>query len=430
MNRIKNYINLKETRITVLLLLLMMSTITVSAQTNNMSIPIKLQMKNCTRQKAIEEIEKQTNYKLVYNTRAFDDKQTVDFGETRPTVGKLLEKMLAGTYHNYKSDGNYIVIYKMTEVAADSQASDVAGCKLSGTVTSAGTGLPQKGATIEVVDAYGKRATCNAYGKFSIEGLSPGSHIVKLTSTDGTVVRYSEIVIPVNGDCKVALTVFDKIMVETKANDTLSIPKAESVAYFIPGGQIVKPSSSEAKSQYTFIPSGHIGKSYLPNTSVKTNLLVWGAVTPNVGMEFGLAPKWSVEVFAGYNPFKLSSNGVNRFWFIQPEARYWFCQRFEKHFMGIHALYGQYNIGDIKIPFTDRFEEYRYDGWAAGMGVSYGYHLPMSKRWAWEFTIGAGYVYLKYDKFRCFDCDEYRGNKSRHYLGPTKAGISLIYMIK
>lgn len=36
---------------------------------------------------------------------------------------------------------------------------------------------------------------------------------------------------------------------------------------------------------------------------------------------------------------------------VQPEAKYWFCIPFYKHFMGLHAHYGQYNGG---------FSKYRY----------------------------------------------------------------------
>jgi len=149
-----------------------------------------------------------------------------------------------------------------------------------------------------------------------------------------------------------------------------------------------------------------------------------------MAMEFGLSRKWTLDVAAVYNPWYFGNQSVNRFWLVQPEARYWFCNRFEKHFIGVHGIYGQFNIGNIKLPLIHTFDEHRYDGWGAGGGISYGYHLPMGKRWAWEFTVGLGYLYLKYDKYRCYDCDEHIRSKGRHYLGPTKAGISLILMLK
>ena len=71
-----------------------------------------------------------------------------------------------------------------------------------------------------------------------------------------------------------------------------------------------------------------------------------------------------------------------------------------------------------------------FEGWFAGAGVSYGYHLILSTRFSMEFTVGVGYAYLKYDKNRCTDCKKKLGEDDAHYFGPTRAGLSLVYMIK
>ena len=65
-----------------------------------------------------------------------------------------------------------------------------------------------------------------------------------------------------------------------------------------------------------------------------------------------------------------------------------------------------------------------------GGGISYGYHLLLSNRWSLEANIGAGYIRLHYDKFRCETCGEKVGTENRNYFGPTKAAISLIFLIK
>lgn len=84
--------------------------------------------------------------------------------------------------------------------------------------------------------------------------------------------------------------------------------------------------------------------------AVKTNLLYGGvARTPNLGVEIGLAPRWTLEVSGGYNPFNLqgsdSDNKKLVHWAAMPEFRYWTCQRFNGHFVGVHGLYGNYNSG-------------------------------------------------------------------------------------
>lgn len=207
----------------------------------------------------------------------------------------------------------------------------------------------------------------------------------------------------------------------------------KTTAYFIPSKQTdhtIRAFSDEPKTNYSLTPENRIGSGlYMPKAAVKTNLLYLATTTLNAGVEFGLAPKWTLDLSAAYNPFQLQKGGINLFWFVQPEARYWFCQRFEKHFIGLHGIYGRFNIGEVDF-LTNTFKNHRYKGWGAGAGLSWGYHLPMSKHWAWEFTVGAGVVYYEYDRFRCYECDDFEGRKTGVYYGPTKAGISLIFMIK
>ena len=75
-------------------------------------------------------------------------------------------------------------------------------------------------------------------------------------------------------------------------------------------------------------------------------------------------------------------------------------------------------------------QRHRYQGWATGLGLSYGYNWILGKRWNLEATLGFGYVYTNYDKYDCATCGKFRGSQDKHYFGPTKAGISIIYMIK
>ena len=101
--------------------------------------------------------------------------------------------------------------------------------------------------------------------------------------------------------------------------------------------------------------------------------------------------------------------------------------------MGLHAHGGGYNWGGM-LPWAIRpgagIRNYRYEGWLAGAGVSYGYHWVLGNRWGLEATVGVGYAYLDYDKYPCAKCGRKIGSASEHYFGPTKAGITLIFMIK
>lgn len=149
--------------------------------------------------------------------------------------------------------------------------------------------------------------------------------------------------------------------------------------------------------------------------------------TLNLGLEIGLAPKWTLELPVNYNPWEFSKNRKLKHWLVQPEFRYWFCEKFNGHFLGFHGIAGGYNIGGIKI---GSLEDHRYEGNMYGAGISYGYQWILNKRWSIEATLGIGYVYLDYDKFPCEQCGKKIGNYTKNYFGPTKAGISLIYIIR
>lgn len=170
------------------------------------------------------------------------------------------------------------------------------------------------------------------------------------------------------------------------------------------------------------------------DVAVKTNLLYDATTTLNLGVEIGLAEKWTLDVSGNYNPWEFSNNRQLKHALLQPEARYWFCEKFNRHFVGVHLHGAIYNAGRLKLPFhigDEGIRENRYKGWLVGAGVSYGYHWIIDRRWSVEATIGVGYAYLGYDKYRiCEHCKEKRGHESDHYFGPTKAALSIIYIIK
>lgn len=97
----------------------------------------------------------------------------------------------------------------------------------------------------------------------------------------------------------------------------------------------------------------------LPLLEVKTNALYWTTASLNAGFEVGLTPRITFEIDAGYNPWTFSDNRKFKFWMIQPEIRHWFRNRFEGHFLGVHLLYADFNVGGMKfLGMSDR----RYQG--------------------------------------------------------------------
>lgn len=169
--------------------------------------------------------------------------------------------------------------------------------------------------------------------------------------------------------------------------------------------------------------------------ALKSNVLSDAALSPNLGVEVGLAPRWTLDLSGQFNAWNLSHDRKWKHWVVQPEIRYWFCDRFSGHFVGAHLLGGQYNVGGLDIPIsflgTDfrKLKESRYQGWFGGAGIAYGYDWVLSEHWNLEAELGIGWTYTRYDRFRCAGCGAKLETKHPHnYFGVTKAAINLVYV--
>ena len=175
-----------------------------------------------------------------------------------------------------------------------------------------------------------------------------------------------------------------------------------------------------------------LSAAYGQKIALKTNTLYWAMTTPNLGIEASLGRKHSVQLFYGLNPWKQSGGDQTslRHWLLMPEYRYWFCQSFNGWFIGAHLMGGEFNMASVDLPFGvfNELEDHRYEGWYAGGGITAGYQWPLSKHWNIEASLGIGYDYIKYDKFRCGECGERLKSDHTNYFGPTKLALSVLYI--
>ena len=165
--------------------------------------------------------------------------------------------------------------------------------------------------------------------------------------------------------------------------------------------------------------------------ALKSNLIPDATTTLNLATEIGLSPKRTLDLYVNYNPWKFGDNKSFRHLMVQPEYRFWFCERFSGSFIGIHAHAGIFNVGGIHMPFGmwPKLKDNRYEGEFIGAGVSYGYQWVLGNHWNLEANIGAGYALIHYDKYECKDCGKrLKKDQTRNYFGPTKAAISLVYL--
>lgn len=159
--------------------------------------------------------------------------------------------------------------------------------------------------------------------------------------------------------------------------------------------------------------------------AVKTNLLYDATATANLGVEVGLAPKWTLDLSGNLNAWTIKEGKRWKQWMVQPEARYWTCERFSGHFFALHALGGQFNFGGIPL---FGLKDTRKQGWMAGAGLGYGYSWILSRHVNLELELGVGYVHSRYDQFECEGCGrKIAENQKGHYFGPTKAALNLVF---
>ena len=86
--------------------------------------------------------------------------------------------------------------------------------------------------------------------------------------------------------------------------------------------------------------------------AVKTNVAMDAVAIPNLGVEVGLSKKLTVDIPFYYNPWKYSDNKMLKLVMVQPELRYWLCDKFNGHFFGFHLMGGAYNTTGIDLPFS------------------------------------------------------------------------------
>ncbi len=166
--------------------------------------------------------------------------------------------------------------------------------------------------------------------------------------------------------------------------------------------------------------------------AVKTDLVKWGTASLNIEPEVRIGSKSTLNLGLSWNPWTFKDNKKWRHLLVQPEYRYWFCKPFGGHFIGVHPMYMRFNAGNIGFTFglANGMKDYRYQGNLWGGGIGYGYHWILNNRWSIEAEIGLGVGYVDYSQYECVTCgDKLRTDTEVRFM-PTKAAVSLIYVIK
>lgn len=170
---------------------------------------------------------------------------------------------------------------------------------------------------------------------------------------------------------------------------------------------------------------------------IKTNLLYDALALPNIGIDFYVGKNLSVGANWVYGWWDKDSR--HRYWRAYGgdlNMRWWFGRKaHEKPLTGHH-------LGVFAGVVTYDFE-FGGKGWMGGLpgenlwhrcnfisGVEYGYTLPVSRRLNIDFSLAVGYIGGRMIKYvPKDDCYEWQSTNKVRYFGPTKAEISLVWLI-
>jgi len=185
------------------------------------------------------------------------------------------------------------------------------------------------------------------------------------------------------------------LVMKVKANDgqkavfpihTVALDKAGSeIKSYLPvmSPKPYKPGRKSSLANKQLAPAYRLRQT--PHYAIKSNALFDLTTSLNLGFELRLQRQITLDLPFTLNPWTYNKLENTKFKFLlfQPGLRYWDCEVFNGHFIGVHGHYAYFNVGHLPNPlFSETMNQYRFEGQLAGMGISYGYHWLISPRWS------------------------------------------------
>ena len=123
--------------------------------------------------------------------------------------------------------------------------------------------------------------------------------------------------------------------------------------------------------------------------SLRANLLRWGTLTPDLGVEWRLNHHVGILVNGSYTSWTWNSNDRRyALWEIAPEARYYIGKE-KRGYIGAIYKAGSFNY---------KLSEIGKQGNLMGGGLTGGYQLKLNKALNLDFSLALGCLHADYDK--------------------------------
>lgn len=239
------------------------------------------------------------------------------------------------------------------------------------------------------------------------------SHIFSAVRASGILIDYER---------QPAPSVISSILLDETTLTADSVPLNQDFNIF------VQAPSDSCKSTSDYSPL------YM---DLRTNLLYDALLLPNIGAELYLGNSLTVGINWMYGWW--SKNTRHIYWRAyggELFGRWWFGKKVhEKPISGFHiGIYGQYYMYDFELGGNGEMAgKPGKNLWTQGLfggGLEFGYSIPIKERLNIDISLGVGYSGGIYHKYKPEDTHYvWQGTYHRHYLGPTKLEIALVWLL-
>lgn len=163
--------------------------------------------------------------------------------------------------------------------------------------------------------------------------------------------------------------------------------------------------------------------------ALKSNVLYDLATAVNAEVEVPIGNHWSAAVEYVFPWWEKGNKYCLQTLELGAEARYWFnnntyyAKKLQGMFVGAYCMSAKYDFQWKRNP------AYQGEYWSAG--VTYGYAMPISRRFNVEFSLSVGYLSSTYRHYiPADDYSELWRDKNKQgrvgYFGPTKLKVALV----
>lgn len=171
-----------------------------------------------------------------------------------------------------------------------------------------------------------------------------------------------------------------------------------------------------------------------PNKSlyIKGNIATMLITMPNIGLEYQLSPKYTLQGDIFISPWKSIRGNHAQVYMGHIEGRYYFKEVFNGWYIGANAGLSVFDIAKWNYLNTGKYQR----GFNYMLGGVIGYQYQWKERWNLDFFIGGGtsqgfyHGYKKDENGEIIRYEEAPGRNRSGEWTPYRGGVMISYKLK